>query len=140
MIEVYLNLNGNAREAAEYYAKALGGEVTFLMTADQMPEGERGNLPPMAGDKVIHANVTTFAGQIMLSDNFPGQEVEPSAAMNITLSHTDLGKIRAAFDALARDGQVGMPLEPAFFSPLFGVVVDKYGFSWMMMSSEEPEA
>lgn len=140
MIEVYLNLNGNAREAAEYYAKALSGEVTFLMTAGQMSEEERKGWPSSDENMVIHANVTTFAGQIMLADNYPGQEVSPSAAINICLSHTDLDKIRAAFDALAADGEVGMPLAPAFFSPLFGVVVDKYGFSWMMMSSDEPGA
>lgn len=140
MIEVYLNMNGNAREAADYYARALGGEVTFLMTGEQMPEADRRNLPAGMEGKVMHANVTTFAGQIMLSDNFPGQECLPSPAMNITLSHTDEDKIRAAFEALAKDGQVGMPLEPSFFSKLFGVVVDKYGFCWMLMSSEEPEA
>lgn len=38
---------------------------------------------------------------------------------------------------MAEEGEVIMPLEETFFSPLYGQVKDKYGFYWMIMSSEE---
>ena len=55
------------------------------------------------------------------------------------LSRNDLERLRRVFERLAKDGEVIMPLEPAFFSPLFGQVRDKFGFYWMIMSSEEVE-
>ena len=139
MIEVYLNLNGNAAEAAAYYARVFEAPDPYVMPFSQIPQGEQENAPDNWKDLVMHANVKTFAGDIMLSDNPPDQESAPSAALNICLSHTDLERLRRVFERLAKDGEVIMPLEPTFFSPLFGQVRDKFGFYWMIMSSEEVE-
>ena len=139
MIEVYLNLNGNTDEAAAYYARAFDAPEPYVMRYAQMPPAEQGNVSDDWKNLVIHANVKTFAGDIMLSDNPPDQVSAPSAALNICLSHTDLERLRRVFERLAKDGEVIMPLEPTFFSPLFGQVRDKFGFYWMIMSSEETE-
>ena len=139
MIEVYLNLNGNADEAAAYYARVFEAPEPYVMRYAQMPPAEQGNVSDDWTKLVIHANVKTFAGDIMLSDNPPDQVSAPSAALNICLSHTDLERLRRVFERLAKDGEVIMPLEPTFFSPLFGQVRDKFGFYWMIMSSEEVE-
>ncbi|MNU02524.1 hypothetical protein D3C72_2462590 [compost metagenome] len=39
---------------------------------------------------------------------------------------------RVAFDNLAVDGKVNLPLEPAFWGVLFGEIEDKYGIRWMI--------
>ncbi|MNR46938.1 hypothetical protein D3C85_1659750 [compost metagenome] len=39
---------------------------------------------------------------------------------------------RVAFDNLAVDGKVKLPLEPAFWGALFGEIEDKYGIRWMI--------
>lgn len=133
MIEVYLNLNGNAEEAANYYAKAFGAEAPYLMRFHDMPKEDQLNAAPGMEKLVIYGNVKTFAGDLMLSDELPGLTVNPTSAVWITLSHDDAQRVRSAFEALARDGEVLMPLEPAFFSPLYGQLRDKYGFHWMFM-------
>lgn len=135
MISVYLNLNGNAREAAHYYARVLDAPEPDIMTPSQAPADDEG-MAALPADFVIHANVTTFAGNLMLSDNFPGQSAEPSEALSITLSHSDHALLARAFDNLAKDGRVDMPLAPTFFSSLFGSLRDKYGFMWLIMSDE----
>ena len=137
MIEVYLNLNGNAGEAAAYYARVFEAPEPYVMRYDQIPQGEQGKMQDGLKDLVIHANVKTFAGDIMLSDNPPDQESAPSAALNICASHTDLERLRRVFDRLAADGEITMPMESTFFSPLYGQVRDRFGFYWMIMSSEE---
>ena len=38
-----------------------------------------------------------------------------------------------AFEALAKDGQIQMPIGKTFFSPRVGCVADKFGVSWMVM-------
>jgi len=38
----------------------------------------------------------------------------------------------SAFAALADGGQVRMPLTKTFWSPRFGMVVDRFGIGWMI--------
>jgi len=38
-----------------------------------------------------------------------------------------------AFNALARGGKIEMPLAKTFFSPKFGMVVNKFGVFWMVL-------
>jgi PhnB protein len=37
------------------------------------------------------------------------------------------------FAALSEGGEVRMPLAKTFFSPLFGMVADRFGVSWMII-------
>lgn len=37
------------------------------------------------------------------------------------------------FEGLADGGQVQVPLTKTFFSPLFGMVADRFGVSWMVV-------
>jgi PhnB protein len=39
-------------------------------------------------------------------------------------------EVRHAFAALSEEGKVDMPLQKTFFSPCYGIVVDKYGVMW----------
>lgn len=132
MIEVYLSLNGNGREVAQYYAELFETEAPYLMGTRDMPEEEQAQMG--GADILIYGNVKTFAGDIMLSDRMPGEpQIQPNDAVWITLSHKDQSLIRRSFERLAKDGEILMPLEPTFFSPLYGQVRDKFGFCWMLM-------
>lgn len=136
MVTVYLNTNGNAREAADYYVRVFDAGEPSIMNYSDMPEADQAETRGME-HLVMHANVKTFGGDIMLSDNMPGETIEPTAAVSICFSHEDPARLRTAFERLAQDGEILMPLEPTFFSPLYGMVKDKFGFHWMIMSSEE---
>ena len=46
------------------------------------------------------------------------------------LLNEEPAKVKAIFDALAEGGSVKMPLEQTFWSPAFGVVVDRFGIPW----------
>lgn len=43
-----------------------------------------------------------------------------------------LGGARRIFDALAEGGRVTMPFEATFWSPGFGMAVDRFGTRWMV--------
>ncbi len=139
MIEVYLNLNGNAKEAAAYYAQAFEAEAPSIMYYSEMPGDENTDMPKGSEDLVMHATVTTFAGVLMMADNEPGAVITPNQSVVLTLSHEDPVRLRRLFSALEKDGEVLMPLEKTFFSPLYGQVKDKYGFYWNIMSWQEPQ-
>jgi PhnB protein len=41
------------------------------------------------------------------------------------------------FSALADGGQVLMPLAKTFYSPRFGMVTDRFGILWMILTAEQ---
>ncbi len=54
-LQPYIMFNGNAREAMDFYAKALGGEVTFVQTYGEAP-AEYAKDPEIA-NHIMHANI-----------------------------------------------------------------------------------
>ena len=54
----------------------------------------------------------------------------------ITLSAKDDAETSKLFDALADGGQVTMPLGKTFFASSFGMVTDKFGVAWMVLTGE----
>ena len=65
---------------------------------------------------------------LLLSDSMPGEKPIPSDALWISVSHDDNEKLQKAFDSMAEEGEIIMPLGVTFFSPFYGQVKDKYGF------------
>lgn len=133
MIEVYLNFPGNAAEAAAFYSKAFSAEAPSLMMYSQMPPGLGEGVPAEMSQWVMHGNIKTFAGDIMLSDDRPSEGLAPSKANWILVSNADHARMKNTFHALSEGGEVLMPLEPTFFSPLYGQLKDKFGFFWMFV-------
>ncbi len=51
----------------------------------------------------------------------------------------NVAETKRVFDALSERGQVQMPLAETFYSPAFGMCIDRFGTPWMIMA-EMPTA
>ncbi len=126
----YLFFSNTAREAMTRYHEIFGGKLE-IMTAADMPDGEE--MPPEVADEfVAHAALGFDDGALLMASDDPtgdGSGVK-GAAINIAL--TDQNEARRIFDALADGGSIEMPLGETFWSPLFGMCVDRFGVSWMV--------
>ncbi|MFP3921100.1 MAG: VOC family protein [Dichotomicrobium sp.] len=124
----YLFFDGNCREAMEFYKSCFGGELTVMRYADA-PEG--GGCPEADRDKVMHACLTGGDVGLMASDNPTGT---PTPGDHVALSiHCDtMADIQRLFKALGAGGKVIMPLADQFWGAHFGMLIDKYGFHWML--------
>ena len=129
-VQPYLFFEGRCDEALEFYRKALGAEVTMLMRYKESPDP--GAYRPGMGDKVMHATIRIGESTVMVSD---GHCERPPAFQGfaLTLSVTDEAEAERLFTAFSDDGQVRMPLSKTFFSPRFGMVVDRFGVLWMIL-------
>ena len=127
----YLFFNGRTEEALEYYKRALGAKVEMMMRFRENPAPEHN--PPGAGDKIMHSCVRIGQGVVMMSD---GQcNGSPSfSGFSLTYDAKDQADAKQRFQALAKDGQVEMPLGETFFAKAFGAVKDKFGLSWMVIA------
>jgi PhnB protein len=137
LIQPYLFFEGRCEEAIEFYKKALGAEVQLLMRFKDSPVGPPPGVPPGSENKIMHAQLRIGQTVLMMGDarnsgnpNFQG--------FHLSLSVSSPAEVDKAFNALADGGQVHMPLEKTFFSPRFGMLMDRFGVGWMVLVHQEP--
>ena len=128
----YLFLTNTAREAMTRYQEILGGGLDIMGVGD-MPAGESEQMPFEAPpDMVIHAALTLDDGSLLMASDDPTGDGRGTTGISVNLTLTDEDEARRIFEALAEGGEVGMPLDATFWSPLFGTCTDRFGVSWMV--------
>lgn len=130
-IEPYLFFNGRCEEAIDFYREALGASVSMLMRFEESPEPPLMPLPPQWGRKVMHATFAIGGNNVMASDGMTA-ESEGFHGFSLSLAVPDAAAAKEVFDALAAGGEVRMPLGKTFWSPCFGMVLDRFGVGWMV--------
>ena len=128
-VQPYLMLSGRCEEAIEFYTKALGAKVEMVMRFKDAPEGQ---CAPGMEDKVMHATLRVGDKMFFASDgNAQGKPNFQGFGLSLSASKED--EVRRLFNALEDGGKVIAPLTKTFFSPLFGMVADRFGVMWMIM-------
>ena len=133
----YINFQGHAREALEFYHAALGGEITLLAANPSGP-------PQPAGpeDSVMHGLISTDGLLIMGSDGHP--DYPPTVGDNVAIalsgSSQDQDRLTEAFDTLSAGGMVKQPLKTESWGASFGYFVDKFGINWMFNISTSTDS
>ena len=133
-VHAYLYFDGRCEEAIEFYRQALNAEVKQLMRFKDNPDPADGMVPPGAEEKVMHCALQIGSSEVFVSDGLcMGQPNFQGMALALTLPDAD--RAQQTFAALADGGQVRMPLAKTFFSPSFGMVADRFGVSWIVVTS-----
>jgi PhnB protein len=123
----YLIFNGNAREAALYYADVFGLEEPVFMTfGDAHTEG----LPPGAEHLIMHTYLEIAGTRLMFSDNYPGAPFQQGNNFTLAYVSGDEEAIRAAFDRLKEGGTVELDLQETPWSKCYGSLTDKFNIKW----------
>lgn len=129
-ITPYLNFDGNGTEALQFYCKALDGKILFQQSFGDSPMGAQ--TPEEYKKRLMHATFECEAGSFMTSDGPPGHKLEKGNNISLSLHFNSVEKLEKAFNALAEGGTVTMPAQETFWAHRFGMLVDKYGFQWMV--------
>ncbi len=125
----YVNFNGQCEAAFKFYEKVLGGKITFSMTWGEMPGADQ--FPAESHKLIMHSTLSLGDKLLMGADAPPGRYQEPKG-VNLSLHFKDKAEAERIFKTLAEGGSVTMPFEKTFWSPGFGMCVDKFGVPWMI--------
>jgi PhnB protein len=128
----YLNFNGNARQAMEFYKSVLGGELNMQSFADFGAPAS-----PDTKDQIMHAHLHSDALDLMASDGGDQHQVTFGDNVHLSLMGTDDAKLTDYFNRLSAGGKIEMPLEPQAWGDKFGSFTDKFGVRWMVNISKE---
>lgn len=131
-ITPYLFYSGRCEEALNFYQKELGATVEMVMKFNQSPDPvPAGMLQAGFEDKIMHASLTLGGARFMASDSC--DDKSKFDGFRLALSVANEAEAHKMFDALAKGGQVQMPLCKTFWSPCYGMVTDKFNVGWMVM-------
>ena len=129
-VEVYLNFNGNCREAVAFYEGVFNTDKAEIMTFGETPQNPDYPLPEEAKDLVMHTRLIVFGSRIMCSDTFPGMPFSTGNNVTLAVVSDDEEQMRQAFDKLKEGGNVRMELQETFWSKCYGSLTDKFGVEW----------
>ena len=130
----YLNFDGRCEEAIEFYKKEVGATVSMLMRFKDNPQPPTKDcgVPPGMENKIMHSSLTIGDSMVMLSDGHAKNQPKFEGVSLAMATATDADAKRI-FEGLSQGGKVTMPMTKTFFSSNFGMLVDKFGISWMVM-------
>ena len=130
----YLNFQGHCEAAFNRYAEVFGGRIESLQRWGDSPMGDES--PADMRDRVLHAHFVA-GDAVLLGSDAPPEHFQPMQGLYVTVATKDAAEGRRVFDALAEGGQVQMPFEKTFWSPGFGMLVDRFGTPWMINTNED---
>ena len=132
----YLNFNGTARQAMEFYANVFGGNLTMNTFADL---GTPKDSPD--ADRIMHAALETTTGYtIMAADVTSEMAYQPMAGCSLSLSGDDADALREYWQKLSGSGTVTMPMQKQAWGDEFGMCVDGFGVPWLVNISQPQQA
>jgi PhnB protein len=132
ILNPYLNFRTGTREAMEFYQSVLGGELRVSTFADFGAAQD-----PAENDLIMHAMLTTPSGFTLMAADVPprmGYSAGENAFAVSLSGGGDAEKVELAgyFDALAAGGTVLEPLTTAPWGDTFGMVLDRFGVTWLI--------
>ena len=133
-LSAHLIFDGQCEAAFHFYERVLGAKIVFLLRYGDSPMAEQ--TPPASRSKVIHATLQIGGQSLAGADVLPDQYERPQG-FYLLLSPSDPVLAEKVFTALADQGTVRMPLQKTFWSPAYGVLVDRFGIPWEI-SCENP--
>jgi len=135
-LELFINFDGNCRQAVNFYAKVFKSEAQELMTFGEAPADP--NFPVAEADKnkICYAGIPLCNMTLMFMDMPSGAPLMRGNNISPTITLQCKDEVTRTFNELKEGGEVHMELQPTFFSELYGMVQDKFGVIWQILYYE----
>ena len=125
----HINFRGDARPALAFYQSVFGGELVLLTHAQVY-----GTSDAAEADLVSWGRVVSPEGFAVMAYDAPASRAyDPGQSpFFMSVSGTSNDEITAYWDKLKADGEILQALAPAGWSPLYGMLKDKFGITWVL--------
>jgi len=128
-LNTYLMFDGRCEEAFRFYEKCFRGKIVAMMTHKGTPAEE--HVPAGWRDKILHARLD-IGDQVLMASDSPPEHYAKAAGFSVSVQVKDPAEADRLFNALADKGEIRMPIGETFWSPRFGMLVDRFGIPWMI--------
>jgi PhnB protein len=125
----HLNFRGEARDALTFYQSVFGGEAMLVTHSQTYPE-----FATEEADFIAFGQVESPSGfRVMAFDVPSSRPYSPGeSAVFVSVRGDDADEITRNWTALAEGAQIIQPLGPSGWTPLYGMLKDRFGVTWVL--------
>jgi PhnB protein len=125
----HLNFEDNARAALEFYRSVFGGDLTLVTYADSGAVGH-----PADADRILWGQVKAGNGfHVMAYDVREDQTYDAGdKPFFVSVRGRDADEITAYWKGLTEGATVVQDLGPSGWTPLYGMLKDRFGVTWVL--------
>ena len=130
-INPYINFNGNAEEAFNFYKSVFGGEFATIVRFKDL-EGPDFNVSEEDADKIMRI-VLPIGESSLIANDVPaalGRVSENENRSKIAVSAESREEAEKIFAGLSEGAEVEMPLGESPWGTSFAMLRDRYGIEW----------
>jgi PhnB protein len=133
----HLNFRGDARAALEFYQSVFGGNITIITYKDAQNVQH-----PSEADRVMWGQVAAPNGFRVMAYDVPSQtpwDLGKNAFFVSVRGDSDK-EIAALWEKLSDGAMVVQQLAPSGWTPLYGMLTDRFGITWVLDVAVEYKA
>lgn len=130
-INPYVNFNGNAEEAFNFYKSVFGGEFTDIIRFKDLA-GPEFPVPEAEAEKLMRI-VLPIGDSNLIANDVPaamGTVSENENRSKIAVTADSREEADRIFAGLSEGGTVEMPMDESPWGTYFAMFRDKYGIEW----------
>ena len=125
----HLNFRGDARAALAFYQSVFGGDLMAITYADADAVQN-----PAEDDQVIWGQVSAADGFHIMAYDVPSTTAWDPGTIPVFVSvrGDDANQLTRYWEKLSEGASIVQPLGPSGFSPLYGMIRDRFGVTWVL--------
>ena len=126
MLMPTIHFNGNCNEAIMFYKDNLNAVIKEIAYAkDAPPDSGMDGYPP---DFIMHSEIEIFGSLCGMTDGSDGNLSIDSFCFTLFFDNDD--DVKRIFNILSDGGTIVEPLQPQFWTSMYGYVKDRFGINW----------
>jgi PhnB protein len=127
LLNPYLAFVREAREAMNFYHGVFGGDLVV----STFSEGGMQHAADEA-DLIMHSQLTTADGHTLMASDTPSSMPAPQRGQQVSVSGDDAHLLNRYWEGLSDGARIIEPLAQAPWGDTFGMLVDRWGVTWMV--------
>lgn len=132
----WINFNGNAEEAFNFYKSVFGGDFTKVVHFKDLA-GPDFQVPESEANKIMQIVLPVGGANVLVGNDVPefmGKVNENENRSKIYLVLDSREEAERVFGGLSAGGQVEGPMSDSPWGTYAGMFRDKYGIEWIVES------
>jgi PhnB protein len=133
-ISPWINFNGNAEEAFNFYKSVFGGEFTTVTRFKDFA-GPESKVAENEANKILRIALPINGANVLIGNDVPEYMGKVSENENRSKIHVAVGSKEEAIkicNGLSAGGQVEVPIDENGGEAAFGMFRDRYGIEWVI--------
>lgn len=133
-INPWINFNGNAEEAFNFYKSVFGGDFTKIIRFKDLASAEF-PVPENEAEKIMYIALPIGNGSVLIANDVPefmGSVNERENRSKILINTESKEEAERLFNALSVRGEIEGPIGDSPWNTFAGMFRDKYGIEWII--------